>query len=143
MSLTDLRKDLETIRASAQNGDLSQIVQTVDHALRALDGSCLLTTSEAAELLGIRSVNTLKLLVRQSDVPYAMHGNRMMLPVSALEQLQQSAAVRGIRASDEAHDAIDARGTEQGTLGLTDQQLRHLAATRPGRLPWQTAKASG
>jgi hypothetical protein len=143
MSIAELRKDLETIRASAKDGDLSRIVQTVDHALRTLDDSRPLTTSEAAELLGIRSVNTLKLLVRQSDVPYEMHGNRMMLPISALEQLQQSAALRGIRASEKAHDAIDALGTEQGVLGLTNQQLRHLATTRPGHLPWQTAKADG
>src|SRR5690242_17170494 len=122
MNVADLRKDLETIRASAQAGDLNQIVQTVDHALRTLDGSRLLTTKQAAQLLGIRSVNTLKLLVRQSAVPYEMHGNRMMLPVSTVEQLQKSVAVCGIRASDQAHDAIDALGTAQGELELTAQQ---------------------
>ena len=34
MSVTDLRKDLERIRASAQAGDLNEVVQAVDHALR-------------------------------------------------------------------------------------------------------------
>src|SRR5690348_9588921 len=108
MSVTELRKDLEDIRASAEAGDIRRIVQTVDHALRTLDGSRLLTTTEAAEVLGIRSVNTLKLLVRQGDVPYETHGNRMMIPVSALEKLQQDTALRGIRSSDQAHDAVDA-----------------------------------
>ena len=138
MSVTDLRKDLESIRASARAGDLSRIVQTVDHALRTLDPARLLTTTEAAGLLGIRSVNTLKLLVRQSGVPYELHGNRMMIPVSAIEQLQQSPVVRRIRASDQAHDAIDdAFGIAPG---LTEQELRDLSAARPGRLPWQAAK---
>jgi hypothetical protein len=138
MSVTDLRKDLESIRASAQAGDLSGIVQIVDHALCTLDPARLLTTTEAAGLLGIRSVNTLKLLVRQSGVPYELHGNRMMIPVSAIEQLQQSPVVRRIRASDQAHDAIDlAFGIDPG---LTEKELRDLSAARPGRLPWQAAK---
>jgi hypothetical protein len=139
--VADLRKDLETIRASAEAGDLNRIVQTVDRALRSLEGSRLLTTTEATELLGIRSVNTLKLLVRQSGVPYEMHGNRMMLPIAVVEQLQNSATLRGIRASDQAHDAIDAVETPRGTADLTDQHLRQIAAARPGRLPWTATKA--
>jgi helix-turn-helix protein len=136
MGVSELRKDLEEIRASARAGHLDQIVQTVDRALRALDRSRLLTTTEAAELLGIRSVNTLKMLVRQSGAPYELHGNRMMIPVSTLEELQQSQAVRGIRASDRAHDELGS-----GMSGaMTAEELRELSASRPGQLPWRQAK---
>lgn len=134
MTIKDLRKDLEGIRASARAGDMAEVMRTADHALHALDPNRLLTTSEAAELLGLGSVNTLKLMVRQSNLRYEMHGNRMMIPVSGLEQLQESAMLRGIRASDKAHDA----NSELGADGeLTDAELAHLESARPGRLPWK------
>lgn len=133
MSVSDIRKDLEEIRASARAGDMDQVVQAVDRALRALDGSRLLTTAEAAELLGIRSVNTLKTLIRQSGAVYELHGNRMMIPVSTLEALQHSQAVRGIRASDQAHDELERELGGEMSAG----ELRDLSASRPGRLPWQ------
>lgn len=136
MSVSDLRKELEDIRASAQAGDLNHIMQAVDRALQSLDGSRLLTTTEAAELLGIRSVNTLKLLVRQSGAPYELRGNRMMIPVSTLESLQQNQAMRGIRASDRAHDELDSAMRDE----LAEDELRTLSATRPGQLPWRHVK---
>ena len=60
----------------------------------------------------------------------------MMIPVSSLELLQQGAALRGIRASDRAHDA----SADLGGEGLTEEELRDLEAARPGRLPWQAAR---
>ena len=91
-SVTDLREDLERIRAAAQAGETARVIGLVERALQALDGSRLLTTTEAAELLGIRSVNTLKLLVLDAGVSYERRGNRMMIPVSSLELLQQGGA---------------------------------------------------
>jgi hypothetical protein len=135
-SVTDLREDLERIRAAAQAGETARVIGLVERALQALDGSRLLTTTAAAELLGVRSVNTLKLLVLSAGVPYERHGNRMMIPVSSLEQLQQGAALRGIRASDHAHDV----SADLGGEGLTEEELRDLEAARPGRLPWQAAR---
>jgi hypothetical protein len=135
MSIRDLRKELEAIRTSAQQGDLAQVVHKVDQALTALDSAQLLTTTQAAQLLGIRSVNTLKLIVRRSDIAYTMHGNRMMIPLAEVERIQNSPEVRGIRASDRAHDATEALG---GAQGLTEEQLEDLEDTRPGRLPWET-----
>lgn len=136
MSITNLRKDLEEIRASAEAGNLPQVMQKVDQALSTLDGSQLLTTSEAASLLQIRSVNTLKLLVRRIGLAYEMRGNRMMIPLAEVERIQQSQEVRGIRASDRAHDAVEALGTAEN---LTQPQLDDLSETRPGRVPWESA----
>jgi hypothetical protein len=135
MSISDLRQELEEIRASAQRGDHDQVIQKVDEALRTLDGGQLLTTTQAAALLGIRSVNTLKLLVRRMGLRHEMHGNRMMIPLAELEGIQDSSEVRGIRASDRAHDAIDAHESDQG---LTPDQLEDLEAARPGRVPWES-----
>ncbi len=135
MSIRDLRKDLEAIRTSAQQGDLAQVVHKVDQALTALDSAQLLTTTQAAQLLGIRSVNTLKLIVRRSGIAFTMHGTRMMIPLAELERLQNSPEVRGIRASDRAHDAAEGPGQEHD---LTPEQLEDLEAARPGQLPWET-----
>jgi hypothetical protein len=134
MSIKDLRKELEEIRAYAREGDLAQVVHTVDRALHTLAGDQLATTTEAAQLLGIRSVNTLKLLVRRSGIRYELHGNRMMIPLAELERIQDSPEVRGIRASDRAHDAAEDLGAPQG---LTPAQMEELQAARPGRLPWE------
>ncbi len=134
MKITDLRRALEEIRMHAQEGNLDEVRHTADEALHQLAGGQLLTTTEAAELLGIRSVNTLKLLVRRLKVPHEMHGNRMMIPLAALERIQESPEVRGIRASDHAHDMTEGLGAAGG---LTAEQLTDLERARPGRLPWQ------
>ncbi len=118
MTINDMRRDLEAIQASARAGDLEGVVQTVDRALHALDESRLLTTTEAADLLGIRSVNTLKLLVHRLDIPYTRHGSRMMLHLSDIERLQHRIEVEGIRASDHAHDASS---SELGCDGLSQE----------------------
>lgn len=136
MSIADLRKELEDIRASARAGDLAGVAEKAEHALATLDRARLVTTTEATALLGIRSVNTLKLLVRQSGLPYERHGNRMMIPIATLESLRASPALAGIHASDAAHDAMEPLGTP---TGLTHQQLRDMAATRPGALPWRAS----
>ncbi len=94
----------------------------------------LLTTTEAAELLGIGSVNTLKLLVRHLGINYELHRNRRMIPMSELEQLQNSSVVRGIRASDRMHHATKDLGAIDG---LTPEQMEDLEANRPGRVPWK------
>lgn len=137
MSILRLRKDIEAIRASAQSGDLSQVVERAEHALNMLDGVRLLTTTEAAELLDMRSVNTLKLLIRRLGVPYQMHGNRMMIPLAELERLQHDEHVRSIRASDRAHEAIEELGQSSE---MSAEELEDLAQGRPGQLAWDSSQ---
>lgn len=133
MTINDMRRDLEAIQASAKAGDLEGVVETVDRALRTLDETRLLTTTEAADLLGIRSVNTLKLLVRRLGIPYRQHGSRMMLALADVERLQDRIEVRGIRASDRAHDEALALGGNR----LSIEELDDLSSARPGVVPWQ------
>lgn len=87
MSISDVRRNLNAIKASAEAGQFDQVVERVNNALQSLDDQRLLTTTEAAALLGIRSVNTLKLLVRRLGLPYVRHGNRMMLALDDVERL--------------------------------------------------------
>lgn len=134
MRITDLRRALEEIREHAANGDLDEVRRAADDALQQIDGDELLTTTEAALVLGMRSVNTLKLLVRRLGIPHVMRGNRMMIPLAEVERLQDYAEVGGIRASDRAHDAIADLG---GDEGLTAEELAELERGRPGRPPWK------
>jgi hypothetical protein len=93
----------------------------------------LLTTTEAAQALGMRSVNTLKVLLRAENVPTIRHGNRTMIPFRELMHLRSSERLRNLRAIDRMHDAIANLGADDG---MTEEQLGALSAGRPGILPW-------
>lgn len=134
MSISDLREDLKELRIYVQTGDTQAAERKIEQTLRGLDATRLLTTTEAASLLGIRSVNTLKLLCRRGDINYVTHGNRMMIPLSEVERIQESPQVRGLRVSDHMHDATAGFGTPDG---LTPEQMETLEEARPGRLPWE------
>ncbi len=129
MSITDqLRKDLHTVIEQAEAGNTGEVVRTAQEALRALDGDRLLTTTEAAEALGVRSINTVKLWHRNGFLSGVQRGNRTMIPLAEIER------VRAIRAADRLHDASSEFGVPEG---LSDEELQRLSAARPGRLPWQ------
>ena len=134
MMIRKLRDDLEEIRSFVREGASDDALDKLTATLRALDSDRLLTTRQAADLLGIRSVNTLKLLLRREQVPTVRRGNRTMVALGEVERLQDSERVRGIRASDAAHDATDGLGVPKG---LSSAQLEGLESARPGRLPWQ------
>lgn len=137
MSITELRADLEEARAhiaQIEGSQAKKALDKLDRALKDLAPGRLLTTTEAADLLGIGSVNTLKLLVRHHGINYKLHGNRMMIPLSELEQLQKSSTVRGIQTSDRMHYATKDLGSIDG---LTLEQIEDLEASRPGRVPWE------
>lgn len=134
MTIRELREQLERARAQVEHGATEDALDTISDTLRGLGEERLLTTTQAAELLGIRSVNTLKLLLRLEQTPTVRRGNRTMIAVGELEQLQQSERLRGIRASDAAHDATEELGAPGG---LSATQLDELEAARPGTLPWR------
>lgn len=131
--LMQVREDIRHARALAAARGEDDVVQLLDSALATVAPERLLTTTEAAEYLQIRSVNTLKALVRAEQLHVVYHGNRMMIPLAELERVREGTLVRAIQASDRDHDQAD---VEFGTAGLTEEQLAALEAGRPGRLPW-------
>ncbi len=137
-SVPTMRNALEAILHQAQEGDVDGVIQTTQQTLQSLEENQLLTTREAARLLGIRSINTLKGLVIRNAIPYQRVGNRMMLPLAEVERLRESPVMRGLRASEAAHDTLDELGPEGG---MTAEEMQDLEATRPGRLPWRTEPA--
>lgn len=140
MVIKDLRKELNESLQAVKNGRRDEAVLRIEHILSDLDNNRLLTTSEARELLGIGSVNTLKLLVKKAGLKVEHHGNRMMIPIGELERLQESSLVQGIRASDRLHE--ESSGLGDGDL--SSEQLGDLEESRPGSLPWHgDATAAG
>ena len=134
MTIRKLREDLEAVRSHVEEGARDEALKQLTATLRELDSQRLLTTTQAATLLGIRSVNTLKLLLRRERVPTVRRGNRTMVTLGDVEKLRDSERVRGIRASDAAHDATGELGVSGG---LTRSQLDDLEAARPGTPPWE------
>ncbi len=135
MSLTEqLRQDLRTVIAQAMAGNTAEVVRTAQKALQELDDDRLLTTTEAAEALGVRSINTMKLWCRNGFLASVQRGNRTMIPLAEVERVRESERVRAIRAADRLHDASAAFGVLEG---LSNEEMEQLSAARPGRLPWQ------
>lgn len=90
------------------------------------------TTTEAAHFLGIRSINTLKALLKAEGIPTTRNGNRIMVPVGVLLSLKNSRLARRLQASDASH----ATSFDDDTP-LSQGEMDILHDTRPGTLPWQ------
>lgn len=134
MTLTDLRHELEQAREYAREGAADRAIATIERALAQLDRGRLLTTTEAAAMLGVRSVNTLKALLRAERVPTVRRGNRTLVALGEVERLQQSPRLHTVRTLDRLHDETADLG---GDRPLTRDELDDLEAGRPGVLPWR------
>jgi excisionase family DNA binding protein len=93
----------------------------------------LLTTREAADFLGIRSVNTLKALVRTAHIPTVKVGTHMRIARRDLERLQRDRRTQALQESDEMWDTVD---DAFGAEGMAQEEMEALSATRPGSVPW-------
>ena len=132
MTIAELREELEQVRARVLDGDRDGALGRIERAIHELDRARLLTTSEAAEFLGIRSVNTLKLLLHKEQIPTVQRGNRTLIALGEVERLQESERIRGLQTSDRLHDASAALGE----TGLSAAELDILEESRPGTAPW-------
>ncbi len=134
MSIPSMRKALEDILEHAREGNMEEIIDTAQDALHTLAGEQLLTTREAANYLGIRSINTLKAIVIHNNLPYQRVGNRMMLSLADLERLKRDPLMRGIKSSEALHDKTEIPGADEG---LSVGEMHDLEDARPGKLPWK------
>ena len=135
MSITKAREELQRARQLIASGKSQEALHTLDQAIQEMEPERLLTTTEAAEALGVRSVNTIKGWCHTGYLRGVGRGSRIMIPLVEVERIQNSDQVRAIRASDVLHEASRDFSLPSG---LDDEQLRDLAASRPGKLPWHT-----
>lgn len=93
----------------------------------------LLTTREAANFLGIRSVNTLKALLRAEHVPTVKVGTHTRVSRDELERVLDTRRMQAIRDADRAWDQVD---EVFGSADLSQEEMDTLTRSRPGTLPW-------
>lgn len=102
--------------------------------LRALVGSDqLLTTGEAATLLGIWSVNTVKALARVGKLPFLQEpGKQMRLPLAGVLDFKATRDFRQLAVSEQSHDETAVLGSD----AIPPEVLEDVAPA-PGSVPWQ------
>ncbi|GAC1325721.1 MAG: hypothetical protein NVSMB22_15890 [Chloroflexota bacterium] len=134
MVTADPIKEVDQLIAALDKGEIEKARQLAMQLREDLARDSLLTTSQAAKELGVRSRNTLKALVRAEGIRTIANGNRMMIPRSEVERLRTSRTTAGIVASDRLHDVSAMLGSDDG---MSQDDLNALEAARPGRLPWE------
>ena len=107
-------------------------VDTIEHMLSEAEARTLLTTAEAADALGVRSVNTIKYWVKTGYIHGVKRNGGAMIPRSEVDRIMDEDRVRQMRSAAE----LDEMASELGRP-MTDDEMRELSASRPGKLPWQ------
>lgn len=122
-----LLTDVSDVRAQ-------EAAERIRTALREADAEEYLTTTEAAQALGIRSVNTIKLWIKTGYLQGKKIGGRSLIPRTEIARLEHDERVRAMQTADRLHEESAILGREEG---LTPEELQDLEEGRPGTLPWK------
>jgi len=136
----EVRDELRKVRALAESGDLAGVLQGVERVLADLDSDRLVTSEEAATLLGLRAPSVLKVLLSRHGLRTEWQDDTLLLPLSEVARLETSAWVRRLRTLDRLHDSADAFESDEAMMQV---ELDAVEAGRPGRLPWVTQPGYG
>ncbi len=127
-----LEQALRHLQATGSaDANVRAAVDTLEHVLNGAEARTLLTTSEAAEALGVHSVNTVKYWVKTGYIQGVKRNERTMIPLSEIERITGDDRVRRIRVAGELDDATRELGRP-----MTDDEMQDLEAARPGKVPW-------
>ena len=131
-----LRAELERARQAAHAGNMAAVLRELDNAIASLNADRLLTTMEAAHLLGIHSPNTVLAWCRTGYVRGVQRGGRTLIPLSEVERIGNGDPVRATRAADRLHDRAATLGADEA---MSEAEMEQLHEARPGTLPWERA----
>jgi excisionase family DNA binding protein len=118
--------------------DLAEKVRQVADDLRQADLAAahdLITTGAAAELLGVRSINTIKRWVRDGLLKGYRRGGRVLVSRASAQRMADAPAIAEQRAFEQSlAEAI------APFENLPDEELP-TSATWEGRKPWERRRA--
>ena len=135
-----LRERAISARERAEHYEDKDLLVVLDAFLDLLGDGTLLTTTQVAQLLGIRSVNTVKALIRAGRIDAHKVGSHYRVSLNEVERLSRDSTIRGLHDAGRLHDGLSAMGLDRE---MTDDEMQALSAARPGTLPWRRADPSG
>lgn len=134
MSVKDIRDHVTAAQELITAGDTAGAQRHLDLVARQLDPGRMLTTSEAAELLGIRSKNTIKAMARRGQIAAQRVGTRYLIPLAEVTRLQDAPVIHEVRAIERDYAAMAFPGSD---APMDADEMASLRAGETGTLPWQ------
>lgn len=130
---------IEAILRERGETALADRVTTARNSVAPRDGSItleLMTTGEAAKLLGIRSVNTIKRWAADGILVGFRRGGRVLVSRESVERLRDTEPIAEERDFEERLDAALA------PFDMGDMPTPETGAAWEGRKPWETSVES-
>lgn len=130
---TTIEQTLDEADAAARNADLTTLKAKLEQ-LRALVGpEQMLTTGEAAILLGVKSVNTVKALARTGKIPFRQEpGKQMRLSLAGVLDFKATRDFQQLKGSEQIHDETAVLGSD-----VIPPEVLDDTAPTPGSVPWR------
>src|SRR5665213_269539 len=94
-------------RARAAIGQDQELLRLLDELLEIVAGDVMLTTTDAAKLLGIRSVNTIKALIHAGRIDAQKVGSHYRIPLVEIARLLEDRTIQGLQASSRLHATLE------------------------------------
>ena len=135
-----LRERAIKARERAEKYEDKDLLAVLDAFLDLLGAGTLLTTTQVAQLLGIRSVNTVKALIRAGRIEAQKVGSHYRVSLNEVERLTRDSMIRGLHDASRLHADLSELGLDRE---MTDDEMQALSASRPGTLPWRRADTPG
>lgn len=127
MIVRDVRDHIEAARRLIDEGDAAEAQKHLSVAARQLDPDTMLTTTEAADLLGIRSKNTIKAMARRGQIAAALRGNRYMIPMTEIIRLQDAPVIHDLHAIQRDYTRMAFPGSDDP---VSDEEMVAMSSKR-------------
>jgi len=139
-ALTAVEHILDVIDQLADEDRTQEIKAVVARARSEIrNDDTLVTTTQAAQLLGIGSINTVKSMVKHGEIVGARKvGNRTVIPLREIKRLQETEIARDLRAITDAMTRGALPDEVSENTPMSREQVDILEAGRPGKPPWKT-----
>lgn len=134
MIVNDVRDHVEAARKLIDVGDMEDAKRHLGIAAEQLELGRMLTTTEAADLLGIRSKNTIKAMVRRGQIAATMVGARHMIPMTEIVRLQAGPMIAELQTIERDYRDMAFPGSDDP---VSDEEMESIREDRVGTLPWQ------